>query len=353
MENLIVSLRLVRIKEVFTVRFSLTLILLTAIVLLPAGCGGSDSSVEQRFITIGTGGQTGVYYPVGGAIARLVNRNRDTHGVRASYEATGGSVYNINAILAGDMDIGIVQSDRQYQAYDGLAEWEGKGAQTQLRSICSLYIELVTIVAADDAGITTLEDLRGKRVNIGNPGSGQRGNAMDVLQAVGIDIERDLHVEGLKAAESAQMLQDGKIDAFFYTVGHPAGAIMEATAGQRRKVRFVPIVGMDELMEKSPYYTPSYIPIKLYDKAANKSDVPTIGVTTTVVTSADVPEEVVYEVAKAIFGNLDEFRASHEALKGLNVDDMLKGLAAPLHDGVMRYLKEAGLADKAPEAIRP
>ena len=334
-------------------RFSFTLILLTAIALLSAGCGGSDSSVEQQFITIGTGGATGVYYPVGGAIARLVNRNSDTHGVRASYEATGGSVYNINAILAGDMDIGIVQADRQYQAYRGLAEWKEQGAQTKLRSVCSLYIELVTIVAADDAGIVTLQDLRGKHVNIGNPGSGQRGNAIDVLQAAGIDLERDLHVEGLKAAESAQMLQDGRIDAFFYTVGHPAGAITEATAGQRRKVRFVPIAGMDELMEKSPYYTPSYIPIELYDKATNESDVPTIGVTTTVVTSADVPEEVIYHVTKAIFGNLDEFKASHAALADLNVDDMLKGLAAPLHDGVMRYLKEAGLEEKVPESIRP
>lgn len=300
---------------------------------------------KTRFATIGTGGVTGVYYPAGGAIAKMVNKTRDVHGIRVAVESTAGSVFNVNAVMSGDLDFGIVQSDRQYQAINGIADWEDKGPQEGLRSICSLHPEAVTLVAAVDAGIESLQDLRGKRVNIGNPGSGQRGNAIDVLTTAGIDWREDIRAEGLKAAECAKMLQDGRIDAFFYTVGHPAGAITEATAG-KRTIRIVPVTGMESLLESAPYYAETVIPAGLYPNAANTEDIPTIGVMTTFVSSVDVPADVAYTVTKALFENLDEFREQHPAFAILTLEGMLRGLTAPLHAGARRYFLEAGLIEE-------
>ena len=303
------------------------------------------ANVKLRHVTIGTGGITGVYYPTGGAIAKLVNRKRSEYGIRVSVESTGGSVFNVNAVISGDIEFGLVQSDRQYQAANGLAEWKATGKQTKLRAVCSIHPESVTLIAAEDAGVQTLQDLKGKRVNIGNPGSGQRGNALDVLATAGIDTENDIRVESLKAAESASMLQDGRIDAFFYTVGHPAAAIKEACAGQRRAVRIVPITGMEKLIERSPFYAETTIPIALYPKAVNDADVSTIGVMTTVVTSSDVPDDVVYALTNELFENLDEFKTMHPAFAHLTREGMLKGRSAPLHPGAEKYFKEAGLIE--------
>jgi hypothetical protein len=302
------------------------------------------AAASTRFATIGTGGVTGVYYPAGGAIAKMVNKTRDEHGIRMAVESTAGSVFNVNAVLSGDLDFGIVQSDRQYQAINGLADWEEKGPQLGLRAICSLHPEAVTLVAAVDAGIETLADLRGKRVNIGNPGSGQRGNSIDVLTTAGIDWREDIRAEGLKASECAKMLQDERIDAFFYTVGHPAGAITEATAG-RRTIRIVPITEMEPLLEQVPYYAETVVPAALYPNAANTEDTPTIGVMTTLVTSADVPADVVYTLTRALFENLDEFKEQHPAFAALTPEGMMRGLTAPLHEGATRYYLEAGLIE--------
>ena len=259
-------------------------------------------------------------------------------------ESTGGSVFNVNAVMAGDLEFGIVQSDRQYQAWYGLKEWKDVGPQKDLRAICSFHPESVTLVAAVDAGIKTFYDLKGKRVNIGNPGSGQRGNSIDVLTAAGIDWQKDIVPEGLKAAEAPKMLQDGRIDAFFYTVGHPSGAIKEATSG-RRKVRFIPIPGdvVKKLTDKFPYYAPAIIPIKFYPMAENKEDVPTFGVKATFVTSIKVPEDIVYIISKEIFENLEALKKMHPALGILEKRAMLQGLTAPIHPGAMKYYREVGL----------
>ena len=272
----------------------------------------------------------------------MVNKKYDEYGIKATVESTGGSVFNVNAIMAGDLEFGVVQSDRQYQAYNGTADWEEAGKQEKLRAVFSIHPESVTLIAADDSGIETFEDLKGKVVNIGNPGSGHRGNAMDAFEAYGIDVENDLTAEGLKAAESAKMLQDGRIDAYFYTVGHPNGSIKEATSGAR-KTHFVPVEDVDSLLAKYPYYAPSFVPISEYPNASNRADVPTFGVKATLCTSADVPDEVVYAITKEVFENLDEFKTLHPAFAVLTKESMLEGLSAPIHPGALKYYEEVGL----------
>ena len=299
---------------------------------------GSGIAAKRFFATIGTGGVTGVYYPVGGAIAKMINAQRSAYGIRASVESTGGSVYNINAVLSGDLEFGIAQSDRQYQAWHGEAEWKGR-PQKNLRAVFSLHPEIITLVAAADAQIQTLADLKGKRVNIGNPGSGHRGNALDVLQAAGLDPETDIKAESLKAAEAPRMLQDGRIDAFFYTVGHPNGAIQEATAG-KRKVRLIPITHMDQLLSRKSYYAQASIPADTYPMATNTDQVESIGMLTTFVTSTAVPEDVVYAFTKEVFQNLEPFKKLHPALASLKAAGMREGLTAPLHPGAEKYFRE-------------
>ncbi len=302
----------------------------------------ATAQAKTQFVTIGTGGITGVYYPTGGAIAKMVNKKKKEYGIRATVESTGGSVFNVNAVMNGDLEFGVVQSDRQYQAIEGLAEWKDKGAQKDLRAVFSIHPESVTLVAAVDAGINDIKDLKGKKVNIGNPGSGQRQNAIDALEAVGLNYEKDLSAEGVKASEAPGLLQDGRIDAFFYTVGHPSGAIKEATSGAR-KVQFASITGIDELLAKYPYYAKSAIPIAVYPGAKNETDAQTFGVKATFVTSAKVADEVVYAITKEVFDNFDEFKKLHPAYSTLTKESMLDGLSAPIHPGAMKYYKEAGL----------
>ncbi len=307
-----------------------------------AGLSPAPAVAKTRFYTIGTGGITGVYYPTGGAISRIVNAKKEDYKMRLTVESTGGSVYNINAIMSGDLDFGVVQSDRQYQAIKGLAEWKDKGPQKNLRAIFSIHPESITLIAGDNTGIKTIHDLKGKHVNIGNPGSGQRQNSIDALTEVGIDFQKDIKAEDLKAAEAPSLLLDGRIDAFFYTVGHPSGAIKEATAGTS-KVRFVPIVMPESFYKKFPYYAPSIVPISFYPNAVSREDVPSFGVKATFVTHSRVPEKDVYNLVKEIFENFESFRKLHPAYSILTKEGMLQGLSAPLHPGALKYYKETGL----------
>jgi len=323
----------------------MALVLMAAMLL--ASCGGKaegsaeDQPQRMRFVTIGTGGLTGVYYPAGGAISRTVNKKQDEYNLKATVESTGGSVFNINAVMSGDLEFGIAQSDRQYQAMKGLAEWEGN-PQDKLRAVCALHPESVTLIAATDAGINTIEDLKGKKVNIGDPGSGNRGNAIDALSNAGLDWETDIQAEQVKAVESAKLLQDGRIDAYFYTVGHPNGSVKEATAG-KRKVKIISITNVDNLIKEFPFYAKSVIPASLYPTAENDSDAVTYGVKATLVTSADVPEDIVYTITKEVFENLEDFKSLHPAFGVLTKENMLEGNSAPYHDGALKYFKEAGL----------
>ena len=302
----------------------------------------SSAQAESTFVTIGTSGITGVYYPTGGAIAKMINKKKKEYGIRATVESTGGSVFNINAIIAGDLEFGLAQSDSQYRAIKGMDEWKEKGPQTELRSVFSIHPEAVTLVIAVDTGIKSMADLIGKKVNIGNLGSGQRQNAIDALNAVGIDYTKDLKAESIKASEAAGLLQDNRIDAFFYTVGHPSVAIKEATSGSR-KVMIADITGVESLLGNFPYYTQTSILMKLYPGAQNKEDVKTFGVKATLCTSSKVPDDIVYAITKEVFDNFEEFKKLHPAYETLTKESMLTGLFAPIHPGAMRYFKEVGL----------
>jgi len=313
-------------------------------VVMSAGVLPTTAQAETTFVIIGTGDETGVYYPTGSAVGKIVNKKRKEYGIGVAVETTGGSVFNVNAITSGDIEFGIVQSDRQYQAVNGIKDWEVKGPQKKLRAICSFYPESVVLIAGDDTGIEQLLDLRDRHVNIGNPGSGQRGNAADALTTCGINYEKDMKIEGFKEAESVKMFQDGRIDAFFYTVGHPNASI-EAATGSIRNAHFVPITGdcIDKLVAEWPYYAKAYIPIKFYPMASNTADVDTFAVKATFCTSADVPDPIVYAVTKEIFDNLEDFKKQHPAYGVLTKKNMLEALSAPIHPGAMKYYKEAGL----------
>ena len=197
-------------------------IAIVAVFLIGSGIATPPSAYARlRFVTVGTGGVTGIYYPTGGAIGRIVNKKSKQYNLKVTVESTGGSVFNVNAVMAGDLEFGVVQSDRQYQAVNALGDWKEKGVQKDLRAICAFHPEAITLVAGDDTGITSVKDLKGKHVNIGNPGSGQRQNSIDALAYFGINYKTDMKAEGAKAVEAPKLLQDGRIDAFFYTVGHP------------------------------------------------------------------------------------------------------------------------------------
>jgi TRAP transporter TAXI family solute receptor len=301
------------------------------------------SAQDQKFITIGTGGVTGVYYPTGGAICRLVNKDRAQTGIRCSVESTGGSVYNVNTIRSGELDMGVVQSDVQYKALKGEGEeFESQGPYDDLRAVFSVHAEPFTVVARADSGIETFDDLKGKRVNIGNPGSGQRSTMEVLMNAKGWTMDDFALASELKSAEQSQALCDNKIDAMVFTVGHPSGSIQEATTTCDTKL--IPVTGpeVDQLVEQNPYYAKAVIPGGMY--RGTDDDVETFGVKATFVTSAAVPDDVVYEVTKAVFENFEDFKKLHPAFANLQQEDMVtQALSAPLHPGAEKYFKEAGM----------
>ena len=296
---------------------------------------------EQQFITIGTGGVTGVYYPTGGAICRLVNKNRKETGVRCSVESTGGSVYNINTIREGELEFGVAQSDWQYHAYNGTSKFEEAGPFEELRAVFSVHPEPFTVVARADAGISSFADLEGKRVNIGNPGSGQRGTMEVLMVAMGWTSHNLALATELKAAEQSAALCDNQIDAMVYTVGHPSGSIQEATTACDSVLVTIDGPVVDKLIEENDYYRSATIPGGMY--RGNPDDVKTFGVGATLVTSANVSEDAVYALVSAVFNNFEDFKKLHPAFANLVPEEMISaGLSAPLHPGAERYYREQG-----------
>ena len=322
-------------------KFKFSLGVLAASVGLAASMMSPAAVAQAKFMTIGTGGVTGVYYAAGGAICRLVNKDRAKHGFRCSVESTGGSVFNVNTIRAGELDFGVAQSDVQYNADKGLKQFEKDGPYKELRSVFSLHPEPFTLLARKEANIKTIEDLKGKRFNVGNPGSGTRAASDELVAALGWKNSDFGLVSELKADEHGAALCDNKIDAFIYGVGHPSANIQDPTTTCGAKL--VPITGaaVDKLVAGAPYYAKVDIPGGLY--AGNQNPTPTYGVLATLVTSSKTTDAAVYELVKVVFENFDDFKKLHPALANLDPKRMVKdGLSAPLHPGAAKYYKEKG-----------
>ena len=303
--------------------------------------GAAPAQAETKFVTIGTGGVTGVYYAAGGAICRLMNKDRAQHGIRCSVESTGGSVYNVNTIKAGELDFGVAQSDVQFNAVKGLNQFKDGGAVTELRAVFGLHPEPLTVLARKEAGVTKFEDFKGKRFNVGNPGSGQRATVDVLLPALGMKTSDFSLTSELKPDEHSAALCDNKIDGFAYVVGHPAANIQDPTTTCRAKPVSVPGAGVDKLIKEFPYYAAVTIPGGMY--ANNPDATKTFGVVASFVTSAKVSDDVVYTMVKAVFENFEDFKKLHPAFAHLEPQGMIKdGLSAPLHNGAIKYYKEKG-----------
>jgi uncharacterized protein len=293
-------------------------------------------------LSIGTGAVTGVYYPTGGGICRMVTGSRSQHGMNCTIESTAGSIANIEGLRTGKFDMVIVQSDVQFEAYEGFGPFAQAGPDPDLRAVFSLHAEPFTVVARADSGIATIADLRGKRVNIGAPGSGARATTEAFMAANGWTLADFAQAAELPLDEQAAALAAGRVDAIVFTVGHPSGEIYDAT--KKTAARLVPVAGpeVDRLIAETPYYAKATIPGGLY--RGNDGPTRTFGVRATLVTTAATPDDVVYLVVKSVFENFEEFKSLHTALAQLDRREMARAsLTAPLHPGAQRYYREAGL----------
>ena len=300
----------------------------------------SIPAFSAEFISIGTGGVTGTYYPTGGAICRQVNKMKKETKIRCSVESTGGSVYNINTIKNGELDFGIAQSDTVYQAVEGVGKFKDNKIG-KLKSVMAIYPELLALVTRKDANINSIMDVKGKRINLGNPGSGNEATAMALFAANNIK-KSDLKFAGaLKAAEMPDALRDDKIDGYFYMIGHPNANLKDATNSVDTKIVALEGKAIDGMINKYPYFAKAKIVKGLY-KGVN-SDVNTFGVKAVLVSSTDVSEKAVYTVVKAVLENFEEFKRLHPAYNNITKESLLDGLSAPLHEGAKKYFKEAGL----------
>jgi TRAP transporter TAXI family solute receptor len=313
---------------------------LALVAALAAAFALPEAAAQQKYLTIGTGGVTGVYYAAGGAICRLVNKDRAKHGIRCSVESTGGSVFNVNTIKAGELDLGVSQSDVMYNAVKGLSQFKD-GAFSDLRSVMSLHPEPFTVLARKEANAKGFADMKGKKFNVGNPGSGTRASLEELLGAMGWKMTDFALASELKADEHGAALCDGKIDGFYYGVGHPSANIQDPTTSCGAKLVSITGPAVDKLISEKPYYAYATIPAGLYPN--NPQETRTYGVLATLVASSKTPADSVYVVVKAVFDNFEEFKKLHPALANLKPEDMVKnGLSAPLHEGAARYYKEKG-----------
>ena len=317
------------------------LTLIAAAVAIGATLATPAAMAEQKFVTIGTGGVTGVYYAAGGAICRLMNKERAKHGIRCSVESTGGSVYNVNTIKAGELDFGVAQSDVQFNAIKGLAQFKDSGADSNLRAVFSVYPEPLTVVARKEENIKTFADFKGKRFNVGNPGSGTRATVDMVMGAIGMKTSDFSLTSELKPDEHGAALCDNKIDGFAYVVGSPAANIQDPTTTCGAKLVSVSGPEIDKLVKEFPYFAVATIPGGVYPN--NPEPTKTFGVMASFVSSNKVPADVVYAMVSAVFENFEDFKKLHPAFANLDPKDMISsGMSAPLHEGAVKYYKEKG-----------
>jgi TRAP transporter TAXI family solute receptor len=301
---------------------------------------GRARAEEMNLLSLGTAAMSGVYYPVGRAICRIFNRQSGGPALRCSAESTPGSIYNLLKLDEGELDLALVQSDTQFQAYMGQGHWAGR-PDRDLRSIASLHPELLTIVATEGSGVATVQDLKGKRLNPGALGSGGRATWGALEQASGWTAADRPILSELKPEVGLSALCGDQLDATVLLVGHPSPMVrrhLEACA-----TRLVPVEGamVDTLLSSRPYYRRGAIAASSYDLPA---DVPSFGVSATLVTSSRLGMDVGYAMAKALVTGIDELRRSHPSLAGLDPKQMVSdGLTAPLHPGAEKAYRELKL----------
>ena len=305
---------------------------------------------SAEFFSIGTGGPTGVYFQVGNAVCKMVatiqsadhGRKKGTDkAYRCSAPSTGGSTYNIGQIMQGELQFGVAQSDWQYHAYNGTRPDKVK-PYDKLRAVFSAHPEPFQIIARKGSRIKDWNSLKGKKVNIGNPGSGQRGTFEVLMEAHGVDTGYFGSTSELTSSEQSGALCDKKIDAFGYTVGVPNAGVAQSTDGCGASIINLDTDAVKKLVADNPFYAFATIPKGTYK--TSKKDVTTFGVMASFVTSADVSDDLVYAVTKAVFENLETFKKQHPAFANLDPKKMIKdGLSAPLHPGAIKYYKEKGL----------
>ena len=308
------------------------------------------AKAEAVYFSIGTGGPTGVYFQVGNAICKMVAKIQSAeHGrkkgtdkaYRCSAPSTGGSTYNIGQIMEGELQFGVAPSDWGYHAYNGTKPDKVKPFN-KLRSVFSAHPEPFQIIVRKGSKIKDWSSLKGKKVNIGNPGSGQRGTFEVLMEAHGVDTSYFGGTSELTSSEQSGALCDKKIDAFGYTVGVPNAGVAQSTDGCGASIIDLQTDAVKKLVADNPFYAFATIPKGTYK--TSKKDVTTFGVMASVVSSADVPDELVYAVVKAVFENLDDFKKQHPAFANLDPKKMIvDGLSAPLHPGAIKYYKEKGL----------
>jgi len=299
---------------------------------------------ENTYLTIGSGDITGLYYLTGGAIAHIVNsRSRET-GIRLNVQSTSGSVYNIENVISGTIELGIVQSDRLYQAFNGTKKWMANGNK-QLRAVFGIHAEAVTVIASENSNITCIAHLKARRVNLGHPDSGQRQNAIDALENMGINFHNDLNAAGYEDYKVPELLHTNQLDAAFITAGHPTD-FFNAICSGKTKVRFIPIINLDPILKKFPYYIETSIPVSQYPFQKNQSDVKTFGVKSILMTSEKINERIIYIITKEIFTKIQQLKRFHPAYVNLSPHYMIEGLTAPIHPGALKYYNEAQLIKK-------
>ncbi len=304
----------------------------------------TQNEANKQYVKIATGSPTGIYYTAGIAIADLINSDTQEKNLDVFVKATPGSNYNIDAISEGKFEFGFAQADKTYQASHGIGQWKN-APQSKLRVVCSLYPETVTLLTTANSGIHSVEDLKGKIVSVGPLGSGSRENALDILRYKGMTPHQDFQMETFNIAEASHQFSKGNIDAFFFTVGHPNGTLVEVT-NHKLPIRFIPITHTKALIKDAPYYSRVTIPTAFYPRVSNHENVPTVGTLATLLTSADVSDEVVYQMTQRIFNSLETLKAKHPSFIPLNKRQMSEGAFAPHHPGALKYFQESGLIPK-------
>jgi TRAP transporter TAXI family solute receptor len=320
-----------------------TLVALPAVLLVLLCVSCAETKAPPTAVKVGAGAPAGIYDDLARTLVRIVNEHQASTGMRLESSASLGSIANINAVAAGEVQFGIAQADDQYNAFNGLGEWADKGAQEDLRSVVGIYSEVVTLVAGGDSGVLAVADLQGKRVDIGLVGSGTRQNAIDALEAAGLDWQKDIQLSEMNLDDRLAAFLQGELDAFFFTVGHPSTEVKFATFS-RRGARLISLTGIDSLLVENPYYSSQTIPLGRYPRALNEASTRTVGVRATLLTSANVPDDVVYSVTKTAFENAEKFPKYFPAFAELRSGDILEGLATPLHPGAIKYFQEAGIS---------